>query len=307
MTMPGFLVIGAARSATTSIHYYLEQHPHISMSAVKEPNFFAFDHAAAPPRALFDPTSSMVTKSVSDRAAYEALFAHARPGDAVGEASPLYLYVREAPEQIAALLEHPRFIAILRNPIDRAYSHWLHIHRTSADEAVAGFRAACEREMAGGRAYTPYASGTHVLRMGLYDEQLDRYVERFGATSLLVLDFDLVNAQPQQALDQVCDHLGVSRHAFETSVQYNRSGVTRGRAGATVARVVQAAQPHIKAVLPAGVARRLGRMRAARDRPQAAPECPADLRPQLAAWFRPSVDRLVEQGHVQPGTWSDFA
>ena len=307
MTMPSFLVIGAARSATTSLHYYLEQHPAISMSTIKEPNFFAFDHGVSPPQPLFDPTSPMVTKSISDRAAYEALFAHARPGDAVGEASPLYLYVREAPEQIARLLERPLFIAILRNPIDRAYSHWLHIHRTSAEEAVAGFRAACEREMAGGREYTPYASGTHVLRMGLYDEQLDRYVARFGGAALLALDFDLVNEQPQRALDLVCDHLGVARHPFQTTVQYNRSGVTRGRAGATIAGLVQAAQPHVKAVLPAGVARRLGRLRAALDRPQPAPACPADLRPQLAEWFQPSVDHLVELGHLQRGTWSDFA
>src|SRR3546814_10773344 len=99
MTLPDFLIIGAARSATTSLHYYLEQHPAISMSSIKEPNFFAFDHADSPPSALFDPTSSIAVKSVSDRDAYEALFAHARPTDVVGEASPLYLYVREAPEQ----------------------------------------------------------------------------------------------------------------------------------------------------------------------------------------------------------------
>src|SRR3546814_2767763 len=135
------------------------------MSSIKEPNFFACDHADSPPSALFDPTSSIAVKSVSDRDAYEALFAHARPTDVVGEASPLYLYVREAPEQIARLLDRPRFLAVLRNPIAHAYSHCLHIHRTSAEDAVAGFRTACEREMAGGRAYTPYGSGTQVHHM----------------------------------------------------------------------------------------------------------------------------------------------
>lgn len=307
MTLPTFLVIGAARSATTSVHYYLDQHPAISMSSVKEPNFFAFDHDAGRPQPLFDPASPMVAKSVRDRAAYEALFAHARPGDAVGEASPLYLYAREVPEQIERFLDEPRFLAILRNPIDRAYSHWLHIHRTSADEAVTGFRAACEREMAAGRAYTPYGAGTHVLRMGLYDEQLERYVARFGASSLLVLEYDLVTGTPQEALDRICDHLGVARHPFDTTTAYNRSGVARGRSRAQIARVVQAAQPRVKAALPAGAVRRLGRLRAARDRPDAAPRCPPELRAELAAWFRPSVDRLVEQGYVERGAWSDFA
>ena len=306
MTLPGFLIIGAARSATTSLHYYLEQHPRISMSSIKEPNYFAFDHDADPPRPLFDPTSPMVTKSVVERRAYEALFAHAKADDVVGEASPLYLYVRETPDQIAALLDAPRFIVVLRNPIDRAYSHWLHINRTSPEQALAGFRAACEREMAGGRDYTPYGSGTHVLRMGRYHEQLDRYVVRFGEPSLLVLDYDVLTATPQVSLDRVCDHLGVERHAFETDVQYNRSGVTRKRFGAPVAAALHAVQPYVKAVLPPSVARRLGRLRAARDRPSEAPECPADLRQDLAAWFRPDVEQLVERGWVRRGAWDDF-
>ncbi len=307
MTVPTFLVLGAARSATTSVHYYLEQHPDIAMSSIKEPNFFAFDHAVAPPAPLFDPSSAMVGKSVRDRAQYEALFAHARAGGAVGEASPLYLYVREAPEQVARVLDEPRFVAILRNPIDRAYSHWLHINRAAADDAVAGFRAACERERAGGRGYTPYASGTHVLRMGLYDEQLDRWTGRFGRASVLVLDYELVTSDPQVALDRVCDHLGVGRHTFETATQYNRSGVTRGRPGARAMGLVRAVQPRVKAALPAGAVRRLGRLRAALDRPHGAPPCPPDLRAELADWFRPSVERLAAAGHVEPGAWSDFA
>ena len=154
MTLPHFLILGAARSATTSLHYYLEQHPQLAMSSIKEPNFFAFDHTVDPPRPLFD-AEAIATKSVPDRAEYEALFAHTPPGAVLGEASPLYLYVREAPEQIARLIDQPKLIAVLRNPIDRAYSHWLHINRLPAEEAVPGFRAACEAEMAAGATYTP--------------------------------------------------------------------------------------------------------------------------------------------------------
>lgn len=304
--MPTFLVLGAARAATTSVHYYLEQHPDISMSSIKEPNFFAFDQTTTPPTPLFEPSSPVAAKSVRDRSQYEGLFAHARPGQAVGEASPLYLYVREAPQQVARLLDAPRSIAILRNPIDRAYSHWLHINRAPAADAVAGFRAACEREQAGGRGYTPYASGTHVLRMGLYDEQLGRWASRFGAGSLLVLDYDLVTSRPQAALDRVCDHLGVARHTFDTGTQYNRSGVTRGRTGARAMGVVRAVQPRVKAALPAPASRRLGRLRAALDRPLGAPPCPPDLRAELAQWFGPSVERLVDSGYVERSAWSDF-
>ncbi|HEX4901865.1 MAG TPA: sulfotransferase [Acidimicrobiales bacterium] len=306
MTLPDLLVLGAARAATTSLHYYLEQHPTITMSSVKEPNYFAFDHAKVPPAPLFD-AEAIATKSVTDRAGYEALFSHARPGDVVGEASPLYLYVREAPEQIAKVLDRPRFVAVLRNPIDRAYSHWLHIHRLPADQAVRGFRAACAAEMALGPGYTAYASGTHVLRMGRYDEQLDRYASRFGRPSLLALDYAEVTTQPQTSLDRICDHVGAARHAFDTEVQYNRSGVASGRVAAGLAGALRAAQPRVKAALPPAVVRRLGRLRATYDRPRAAPTVPPDLRAELVEWFAPSVARLVADGWIGADVWPEFA
>lgn len=306
MTLPDFVVLGAARAATTSLHYWLEQHPSITMSSIKEPNFFAFDHGVRPPAPRFD-AEAIAVKSVADRTAYEALFAHARPGDRIGEASPLYLYVREAPDEIARLLGRPPLVAVLRNPIDRAYSHWLHINRQPAEQAIPGFRAACEAEIAAGPVYTPYASGTHVLRLGRYDEQLDRYAARFGAAALLVLDYAAVTVDPQSALDRICDHIGVPRAPFDTGVQYNRSGVAGGRMAAGFAGAIRGAQPRAKALLPAPVVRRLGRLRAAYDRPRAAPTVPADLRARLVEWYAPSVRRLVDDGWIGPQQWPEFA
>ena len=305
--MPNFLVVGAARSATTSLHYYLQQHPKITMSTVKEPNFFAFDHGTEPPRPLIHPGSDIVTKSVPDRAAYERLFAAAQPGDAVGEASPLYLYVPEAPEQIQRVLGAPRLVAVLRNPIDRAYSHFLHIRRDAADAAVESFRRACEQEMAGGREPGRYGEGMHVLRMGLYDVQIRRYLDRFGRDPLLVLAYDDVVGQPLRELHRICDHVGVERFAFDTDTQYNRSGVTRSRVGARVTGVMRSLQPKAKAVLPASVAGALGRVRATFDRPDEAPPLPGDLRATLAEWFAPSVAWLEQERFVPPGQWADFS
>ncbi|WP_436796122.1 sulfotransferase family protein [Actinospongicola halichondriae] len=307
MTLPDFLVLGAARSATTSLHYYLDQHPRIVMSSIKEPNHFAFDHSVDPPAPLIDPTSPIVTKSIPGRQAYEDLFAHGAADAVAGEASPLYLYVRETPEQVAKVLTDPRFVAVLRNPIDRAYSHWLHIRRESADAAVEGFRRSCEAEMAAGREYTPYAGASHVLRMGLYDEQLQRYADRFGAERVLALSYDDVVGDPQSQVDRICDHVGVERHVVDTDTQFNRSGVTRSRTGAAVTAAMRSAQPKLKAVLPPSVTRRLGRLRAQFDRPDEAPPVPEDLREQLAEWFAPSVHRAEAEGWVPAGTWTDFA
>jgi hypothetical protein len=307
VTMPDFLILGAARSATTSLHYYLEQHPGVSMSTIKEPNHFAFDHDVDPPAPLIDPASPIVTKSVPDRASYERLFAHAGEGDVVGEASPLYLYVRETPAQIRRAVPGARLVAVVRHPVDRAYSHWLHIRREGADAAVEKFRSDCEVEMAGGGRYSPYAGASHVLRMGLYDEQLERYLEEFGPEPLLVLAYEDLVADPLTSLHALCDHLGVDRHDFRTDVQYNPSGVTGGRARAAVTRVVRSTQPTLKAVLPRSVAARLGRLRATFDRPAAAPPIPGDLRRELVSWFAPSVERLRSLQVVDVDGWEDFA
>ncbi len=306
VTMPNFLVLGAARSATTSLHYYLEQHPGITMSRIKEPNFFAFDHDVDPPRPLIDPTSSIITKSVVDRRAYEELFSHAGPGDVLGEASPLYLYVREAPAQIAAVLTEPRLIAVLRNPIDRAYSHWLHIRRDSPETVLEAFARACEAEMTAGTAYTPYGSGTHVLRMGRYDEQLARYLDVFGAGPLLVLSYEEVTETPAVALRRVCEHLGVDPYDFDTGVQYNRSGVAKSEARARIGRLARSVQPALKALLPDAVVARLGRARAAHDVPDAPPPIPDALRARLVEWFAPSVERLRAMDLVDVSGWEDF-
>lgn len=304
--MPALLVIGAARSATTSLHYYLDQHPRITMSRIKEPNHFAFDHGTDPPRPLIDPASPIVTKSVPDRQAYEQLFAHARPGDVLGDASPLYLYVREAPEQIRRALVDPRLVAVLRNPIDRAYSHFLHIRRDRPERVLAEFSRSCEQEMSEPPGYSPYAGAGHVLRMGLYAEQLERHVAALGTDALLVLPYDEVTARPGAALDRICDHVGLPRHDFDTDVQYNRSGVAGGALRARVGRVVRGAQPTLKRVLPDPVVARLGRMRAERDRPDAAPPIPDELRARLAGWYAPSVERLRAMDVVDTTAWSDF-
>jgi hypothetical protein len=304
--MPDFLVIGAARSATTSLHYYLDQHPRITMSRIKEPNHFAFDHTTAPPRPLIDPASPIVTKSVPDRHAYGQLFAHAGAGDVLGEASPLYLYAREAPEQIRRAITAPKLVAVLRNPVDRAYSHWLHIRRGDAGDVVEGFTRSCEQEMAEPPGYSPYAGVTHVLRMGLYDEQVQRHLDAFGDDALLVLSYDEVTERPAVALERVCDHIGVARFEFDTGVQYNRSGVAGGHLRARIGRAVRAAQPTVKRVLPDAIVAPIGRFRAARDRPDAAPPIPAGLRARLVDWYAPSVARLRAMDVVDLSTWSDF-
>ncbi len=305
MTLPDFFVIGAARSATTSLHYYLQQHPEIVMSATKEPNHFVFDHDAHPPRPLID-SPSIIAKSVADRDAYEALFAGATSGQRRGEASPLYLYVPEAPANIGAAVPDPRFVALLRNPVDRAYSHHMHIHRLPRDETIPAFRRACDDEIAAGDDGTRYGTGSHVLRMGRYAEQLERYLDRFGRDSIAILAYETFQQEPASGLSRICSLLEVTDHRFDTDVNYNSAGVTKNAATAWASSAVRRMQPRVKAMLPPRVASRLGRLRATYDRPSAAPPLPEDLRARLVEWFAPSVEALRALDVFDTSVWSDF-
>ena len=78
--LPNFLVLGAARCGTTSLHYYLAEHPDVCMSSIKEPNYFLFDEAGHP--CIDD--RRIIAKSVSERSRYERLFVDR--GAAIGEA-----------------------------------------------------------------------------------------------------------------------------------------------------------------------------------------------------------------------------
>ena len=110
--LPDFLIVGAAKSGTTSLYHYLKQHPQIFMPSLKEPNYF-----------------SQIPKNrdfVTDWNEYVQLFKSAKINETIGEASTSYLfcYKRTIPA-IKERLGNPKIIIILRNPIERAFSHYL--------------------------------------------------------------------------------------------------------------------------------------------------------------------------------------
>jgi hypothetical protein len=113
MTLPNFLVIGAAKGGTTSLYHYLRQHPDIYMSPMKEPNCFT------------DEDQLFGKRSVRSRSEYDRLFDGVRDEHAIGEATPRYLNAFGGVGRIQADLPGVRFIATLRQPADRGYSAYL--------------------------------------------------------------------------------------------------------------------------------------------------------------------------------------
>jgi hypothetical protein len=293
VTLPNFLILGAARCGTTSLHYYLAEHPDVCMSSIKEPNYFLFDETGRP--CIDD--RRIVAKSVPDRARYEKLFA--QPAAAVGEASPLYLYNRETPALIRKVAPDARLIAIVREPVERTWSHFVYVNDDLADRTVPAFRDAVEREL--GLPYEPYRTGTHFVRLSAYAEQLDRYRGVFSPEQLLVVGYDDLIGTTSQTLAKICAFLGIDEtFAFDTSVQYNPSSGEQSWV-ARLDRVVRPAFPYLKRALPATVSGRLARGRArlrATSRRDGPPPIPEDLRARLDEHFASDRDWLGREAGV---------
>jgi Sulfotransferase family len=296
--LPTFFVLGAARSGTTSLHYWLGQHPEIAMSAIKEPNHFVFRPGRDGPVPCIGDDRRLLTKSVPDRVAYERLFPSAGVR-AAGDASPLYLYTRETPQLIADAVPDARLVAVVREPVDRAWSHFVYVNDDLGDAAPAAFARQARAEMSLG--YEPYRTGTHFVRLSRYAEQLQRYLAVFPRERLLVLSYDDLVRDPATALRQICELVSVDpSFVFDTSVRYNPSSGASSAFG-RLDRALRPAFPYLKRMLPGAVAGRLAarraRLRAAhRDEPGAQP--PSDLRIELAEHLRPDGEWLAREAGV---------
>jgi hypothetical protein len=297
---PSFFVLGAARCGTTSLHYYLDQHPDIAMSAVKEPNFFLFRQTPDGPEPLFGADRRLFARSVADPARYAALFA--RDHRAAGDVSPLYLYTRETPELIAEAAPAARLVAVLRDPAERAWSHFVYMNPALGDRAPAAFAeaVACERPLG----YAPYRGGTHFLRLGRYGEQVGRYLDRFPAESLLVLAYDELVHDPAAALAQVCRFVGVDdSFPFDTRVRYNPGATGRGMFP-RLESLVRPAVPYLKRMLPAGVAGRLAQRRHELRAAAGARTRPPTMTPETAAvlsdYYAADLEALERRTGLRP-------
>ncbi len=198
MRMPTFLLIGAMRSGTTSVYEWLKQHPEIFMSPVKEVSFFA-----ANDEAIDELDYPYIVKSLED---YLALSRPSRGQRAIGEASTSYLYSSIAPDRIRAHIPNAKLIAILRNPVDRAYSHYWFL-RLLGRESIPEFEEAVRQEEQRIRNRCPMG---HYIQRGFYYRQLKRYYERFSPEQIRVYLYeDLVN-EALQMIRELYDFLGVN-------------------------------------------------------------------------------------------------
>lgn len=199
--LPDFLVIGAQRSGTTSLYDLLCAHPAVASAVMKEIHYFDawYDRGPCWYRAHFPLRSEL------------------RGGDArrvTGEATPYLLFDPRGPHRVAETLGSPTLIAILRDPVERAWSHFHH-QRRRGNEPLPTFEAAIDAEAErrddgeGLQGGARSDRDTSYLARGRYAEQLERWIGTFGRERLLVLFTADLAADPQGTVASAWGHLGV--------------------------------------------------------------------------------------------------
>ena len=217
---PSFFLVGAAKCGTTTLAGWLEAHPDVFLSPVKEPHFFGSDIdpslfspaylAQTPPlqEEYFQkrPLKKVHLAFVRDQEKYLQLFADALPHQVLGECSTGYFFSQRAPDEIAAFSPDAKIIIVLRDPVQRAFSHYLmalrygYVSGTFADE--------WERDRR--RQPKGWGISENFYELGLYAEALERFLAVFPKKNILVLSLDDLMHQPLKTAHRVFSHLGVS-------------------------------------------------------------------------------------------------
>lgn len=286
LNRPNFLVIGAQRAGTTLLHQLLATHPDVYVPYQrKELHYFDryFDRGEQWYAAYF-PGGEDIQRYV-----------------AVGEVTPDYLAHPQAPERINVTLPGCRLIAILRDPVARAFS-WYQYSRRNGDE-----RRSFERFV---------EDDSAVVEYGLYDKHLSRYRQLVPRHPLLVLIYEDVVADPLQAAQMLAAFLGLPRPFPDPAAPFaersNTSVVSRHRTAFAFTRRIGGYLMRHDVNWPSRLAKRLG-MREWFGREVATPTLDAITRDRVSARFLEdagrlgrSLDRdLVALWRLQPGNGPD--
>ena len=218
---PNFIIIGAMKAATTSLYTYLKQHPDVFMTTIKEPMFFN----------NFQKNNNFKVhgrkaKKITTFEQYYPLFDAVKNEKAIGEASPAYISNEDCPRLIQQHLPDTKIIAILRQPVARAYSNFLHARRADR-EPIADFETAFNKEAE--RKAENWSPLYHYKGKGYYTEQLERYYTLFPKENIKILLFEDLIKNPIESTQDVFKFLNIDNSFIpDISKKANVSGTPKG-------------------------------------------------------------------------------
>jgi hypothetical protein len=237
---PNFFLIGTVKGGTTSLHRYLDQHPEIYLSPIKEVNYFSREcihpeHFSQDYRhdVNVDLKSYLASgmkhpihiAHVTEEADYLKLFSKAGNAKAIGEMSLSYMLYPSAPKAIAAACPDAKIMAMLRDPAERAFSQYimnLRQGKTLNKDFIQEIKKDDQREPKG------WGVNHQYLFIGKYYEQIKRYYDLFPAEQIKIFLFDDYAANPDAVVREMFEFLGVNPDfKVDTSQKANEGGIPK--------------------------------------------------------------------------------
>jgi len=287
MHKPNFFIIGAPKCGTTSLATWLSEHPQVFMSSVKEPHFFSLDLNLGQYKTLTE---------------YEALFRDVHDDAiAIGEASTEYLYSQKAVPEIEKIYPGSRYIIMLRNPVDLAFSFY-NYEKTAGRETCSTFEEAWQRS-------PDRRNGTWVSRwcpepkwldyylVASLGEQVKRLLGHVEARRTLFLLLDDVATHPREEYIRVLDFLGVYHDSRIDFNPKNTARQVRWPALMSMTNHLSATSKSLKTRIGIPASRGTGFLRALRQlnwKKASRSDLPLEVKTRVARYFHNDIRLLSE-------------
>jgi hypothetical protein len=210
MNRPNFFIVGTPKAGTTSLYYYLEEHPDIFMSPIKETNYFSFDEIKS--QGLF-----YNEEHISSQSQYLEQFKEVKNEKAIGEASVSYLYYPAVTSKIKEFNPESKIIIVLRNPVERGFSHYLMDRRL-------GFVTLSYEEIVSLKTQHPKSElyFQQYVALGQYYEQVKRYLTLFGEKQVKILYYEDIVKDIEKVIKELYTFLEVdSTYTPDSNQEYN--------------------------------------------------------------------------------------
>lgn len=216
-----FFIVGAAKCGTTSLFHYLSNNPYIYFPSVKEPHFYS-NVTSKENKDFNNPVANKKyhTKIITSSEGYNNLYLGARQDQILGDASPSYLYDATSAKKIANDYPDARIIILIRDPIQRAFSHYL-MDLTTENQLNDNFLVALKKDYESSTLSPVWGQKHLYVELGLYYDQIVRYMNAFDKEQIMVIVFEDFVQQTENYINEVFRFLHVPSIEINKQTAHN--------------------------------------------------------------------------------------
>jgi hypothetical protein len=203
---PNFFIVGTPKSGTTSLFHYLQEHPEVFIPSLKEPHFFSSPEVK---------NTYYKTKIVDNKEEYLKLYQSDKEYKVVGDLSSSYLFNKHTASRISDFNPKSKIIIVLRNPVERAVSHYL------MDVSLGYINVSLKEVLTNKETYKKFYQ--EYVEIGFYDKQIEEYKSNFPDSQLLIILSESLQKDTDNTLKNIFKYLNISTEfSLSSKVEHNK-------------------------------------------------------------------------------------